>query len=149
MSALKKLTRQESIEQLKNGQLLVATVLVARPIQIGMRPMDNDEHYSPIFCGVKWVEEARLYVDSVEDMLKLVRVLKPVDRDYTHFFRGEFGASMIDYVCYSTPRGTERPAHQVTEIVINPYDWATPEGGEWTKIGPNYTIAGEDDVTRW
>lgn len=143
--AQKEISRQEAIAILIRGGRIRVVVKVKRPIQIGMRPMGKDGHYSPIFLGnLEWVEEPNEFVvQSREELLMVVRALKSVDADYCYFFNHEFGASgLIDIAVYEATPSDPPLEYRTIDIAVNPYNWRMPADAEWTRIGPDYMIDG-------
>lgn len=143
--ALQEISRQEAISMLDRGESITVAIKVKRPLQAGMRPIDNQEHYMPIFWGeLQWVEEPnRFIVSTREELLAVVRALRAVDADYCDFFNYKFGNSgLVDLTVYTAPKGARRSYGDTLEIVIDPYNWRLPAGGEWTRIGRDYTIVG-------
>ena len=143
--AQKEISRQEALATLDRGDIITVAVKVKRPIQIGMKPMDNDGHYSPMFLDkLEWVEEPNKFViQSREELLMVVRSLKGVDADYCGFFNYEFGRSgLIDIAVYDATPSERHHGHRTIDIAVNPYNWRVPAGAEWTRIGPDYTMDG-------
>ena len=143
--AQKEISRQEALATLDRGGSIMVAVKVKRPIQIGMRPMDDDEHYSPTFLdSLEWVEEPNKFViQTREELLAVVRALKGVDADYCDFFNYEFGSSgLVDITVYRAAPSERLHGHRTIDIAVNPYNWRMPAGAEWTRIGPDYTMDG-------
>ena len=64
--AQKEISRQEALATLDRGDIITVAVKVKRPIQIGMKDMEDDGHYSPIFLdSLEWVEEPNRVRDSI------------------------------------------------------------------------------------
>lgn len=143
--AQKEISRQEALATLDHGDIIMVAVKVKRPIQIGMKDMDDDGHYSPIFLdSLEWVEEPnRFVIQTREELLTVVRALKGVDADYCDFFNFEFGNSgLVDITVYKAAPSERLHGHRTIDIAVNPYNWRMPAGAEWTRIGPDYTMDG-------
>ena len=143
--AQKEISRQEALATLDRGDIIMVAIKVKRPIQIGMRPLDDYGHYSPIFLGsTEWVEEPNKFViQTREELLTVVRALKGVDADYCDFFNFEFGNSgLVDIAVYKAAPSERLHGHRTIDIAVNPYNWRVPAGAEWTRIGPDYTMDG-------
>lgn len=141
--AQKEISRQEALATLDRGGIIMVAIKVKRPIQIGMKDMDDDGRYSPIFLeSLEWVEEPNKFViQSREELLNVVRALKGVDADYCDFFNFEFGNSgLVDITVYKAAPGERLYGHRTIDIAVNPYNWRMPAGAEWTRIGPDYTM---------
>lgn len=141
--AQKEISRQEALATLDHGGIIMVAVKVKRPIQVGMRPMDNGTHYTPLFLdSLMWVEESdRFVIQTREELLMIVRALKSVDADYCEFFDFEFGKSgLVDITVYEAACNRRLNGHRTISISVNPYNWRMPAGAEWTRIGPDYTM---------
>ena len=143
--AQKEISRQEALATLDRGGIIMVAVKVKRPVQVGMKDMDDGEHYSPIFLdSLEWVEEPNRFVlQTREELLTVVRALKGVDADYCDFFNFEFGNSgLVDITVYKAAPSERLHGHRTIDIAVNPYNWRMPAGAEWTRIGPDYTMDG-------
>lgn len=142
--ALRVISREEAIATLRDGRSITAVIRVTRPIQVGLRPLDDqDERFAPIFCGTRWVEEPdRFIVNNTQELLELIRALKRLDVIYCDFFDNQLGTSgLVDITVYANPAGVVRPRHQPIVIDVDPYRWEIAYGQEWIRVDPEGRLA--------
>lgn len=136
---LREISRRDAIASLKRGNSITVAVKVQRPIQIGLRPLDDrDEQFAPIFCGARWVEEPnRFIINHTQELLELIQALKELDALYCDFFNHELGTSgLVDIAVYACPPGKVRPEYQAfIDINVDPYNWEMAYGQEWIRVG--------------